>query len=801
MLKNFVAIIMVLFTIRIAAQDFDSLRIYINPGHGGHDSDDRHVVATDFWESEGNLSKGLYLRDILKSMNADVRMSRTQNRTQDDLPLSQIVEDANNFDADYFHSIHSNSYDGQTNYTLVLFQGFDNGPTYPEAKQMGSIISNEIYKAHRTSTHYNRGDFDFYGTGKPYLGVFKGLLMPGTLSEGSFHDYIPESWRLKDEAYLKHEAWAIARSFVQFYGLTPMPFGEIAGIVRDKDEPVSYFSINSADSKKPVNKLKVTLQPGNLVYNGDDFNNGFFMFDRLSPGNYKLIYEAEDYQPDSLTVTVVANKTVFADKYLSIVPNYNPPLVLQTVPLNADSTVSLSTKVNFTFSIPMNTSSVQNAFKIEPAVSGNFEWRDNNKELTFSPDSKLLANTTYSVTIDTTAETRFGIKLASPFLINFKTREKLKLISFYPKENQKEISTTVKIILDFDAPIDINSLGGNIFFKDAQNNDVSLLVDQDSFSKGKIIFWPANPLNNSSGYKIILNEGIKDEDGLTFGENLAITFYTEKEKYSNGTIIDSFENAGQWWQPEQSGSTNGIDSNQTKFTIVSNRKVSGSYSGKLIYNFTSDSGVCRLYNAAEPVVNGSSFNLWIFGDLSYNLLEFWFRDANGSNVPYFVDTLNWTGWKVKSINLADLNISGEIKFHSIVIKKAGNGSNEGVLFFDDAQTDIVVPVNEETNKLPVKFKLSQNYPNPFNPTTTIKYTIPTPPQPSPSQGEGVREGFLVSLKIYDVLGREVATLVNKKQKPGVYKVEFNASNLPSGVYLYRIKAGSFVQVRKMILLK
>ena len=75
-------------------------------------------------------------------------MSRTQNRTSDDLPLSTIVADANNYDADYFHSIHSNAFNGTSNYTLILFQGGDNSPTYPESKVMGDLLANEIFKAH-----------------------------------------------------------------------------------------------------------------------------------------------------------------------------------------------------------------------------------------------------------------------------------------------------------------------------------------------------------------------------------------------------------------------------------------------------------------------------------------------------------------------------------------------------------------------------------------------------------------------------------------------------------------------------
>ena len=96
--------------------------------------------------------------------------------------------------------------------------------------------------------------------------------------------------------------------------------------------------------------------------------------------------------------------------------------------------------------------------------------------------------------------------------------------------------------------------------------------------------------------------------------------------------------------------------------------------------------------------------------------------------------------------------------------------------------DVEVIIN-----VPEKFELSQNYPNPFNPSTNIKYQIAT--------------SNPVSLKIYDVLGNEVATLVNEIQSTGNYEVIFNASSLSSGTYFYRLQTGSLVESRKMILLK
>ena len=103
---------------------------------------------------------------------------------------------------------------------------------------------------------------------------------------------------------------------------------------------------------------------------------------------------------------------------------------------------------------------------------------------------------------------------------------------------------------------------------------------------------------------------------------------------------------------------------------------------------------------------------------------------------------------------------------------------------------------------PAKFSLEQNYPNPFNPNTKIKYTIPNVTL------SGV-EGSRVQLKIFDVLGNEVATLVDGYKPAGNYEIEFDATKLSSGVYYYQLKAGdpssgsgqSFIQTRKMIILK
>jgi len=104
-------------------------------------------------------------------------------------------------------------------------------------------------------------------------------------------------------------------------------------------------------------------------------------------------------------------------------------------------------------------------------------------------------------------------------------------------------------------------------------------------------------------------------------------------------------------------------------------------------------------------------------------------------------------------------------------------TNGGVTFVEE----------EQIADLPTAYYLSNNFPNPFNPSTKIKYSVP--------------QTSTVQMKVFDVLGKEIETLVNEEKPVGTYELNWNAANLPSGVYFYRLKAENFVQTRKMILLK
>ena len=100
---------------------------------------------------------------------------------------------------------------------------------------------------------------------------------------------------------------------------------------------------------------------------------------------------------------------------------------------------------------------------------------------------------------------------------------------------------------------------------------------------------------------------------------------------------------------------------------------------------------------------------------------------------------------------------------------------------------LIVGIKAITNEIPIEFSLSQNYPNPFNPSTTIRFSIP--------------EESFVTIKVFNTLGEEITTLINENIIAGNYEVDFDASKLPSGIYFYKLQSETFVETKKMVLMR
>lgn len=173
----------------------------------------------------------------------------------------------------------------------------------------------------------------------------------------------------------------------------------------------------------------------------------------------------------------------------------------------------------------------------------------------------------------------------------------------------------------------------------------------------------------------------------------------------------------------------------------------------------------ELLEASSGAIIGSFDNVFYSQDSIYLY----------NNIAYQVNTAGIGNTQVK-LRLV-INSSGDFDYS--LSERFAEGSVLGKMAFKQ--------INIDGSGLIKEYDLAQNYPNPFNPSTTIRYQIP--------------QDGIVTLKIYDILGSEVATLVNEQKVAGRYEVNFNASSLASGVYIYKIQAGTFINSKKMILLK
>ncbi|MCX6149591.1 MAG: YCF48-related protein [Ignavibacteriales bacterium] len=169
------------------------------------------------------------------------------------------------------------------------------------------------------------------------------------------------------------------------------------------------------------------------------------------------------------------------------------------------------------------------------------------------------------------------------------------------------------------------------------------------------------------------------------------------------------------------------------------------------------------------------FNEAIFGKMR-KCQEFYFNGNDGHSEP------SWKSIKA-AVGIGMYFFNSKIKYDPILFEETLIGANINGVFYGDS---LSIP-KDSIIIIPLDFHLCQNYPNPFNPTTKIKYSIP--------------QNYFITIKVYDLIGNLIKTLVNQEKPAGNYEVEFNGADLSSGVYFYTIQAGSFRDTKKLILMK
>jgi len=304
-----------------------------------------------------------------------------------------------------------------------------------------------------------------------------------------------------------------------------------------------------------------------------------------------------------------------------------------------------------------------------------------------------------------------------------------------------------------------------------------------------IQFWGMHFVNSNTGfvagsYGTILkttNKGGNWIQQVTPGQNAldGIWFVNENTGYVGGSfLILKTTNAGDNWVNMNGSFISGFETATAIYFSDVNNGVYCTNAGRIVK--TTDGG-----NTWSLVHSMPSVGIW---GLSFvNAQTGYGCTSTGKVLKTTNAGNNWGEQNTPlSENLYEIHFpseqTGYIASWSGKILKTTNG---GLTYITKNETGI-----------PKDYSLSQNYPNPFNPSTNIKFDL------APfSRGVGEARGVLTTLKVYDISGKEIATLVNEKLQPGSYEVTFNSYGIPSGVYFYKLTSGNYQETKKMVLLK
>ncbi|MBQ8722002.1 MAG: T9SS type A sorting domain-containing protein [Paludibacteraceae bacterium] len=839
MKKVLLVFAMVVASFAIFAQG--KTKIYINPGHGGWDSDDRYVALPPygkveskydtlaFWESSSNLDKGLILYHMLDSLNQipgedgwEFMISRTLNRTEDDRLLSEIVEESNAFNSNFMLSIHSNA-GNPANYPLMLYSGVDEGDDLnayshkvtevnnAESRAVSKLIGDNIRGVTLvpwTNAMQLRGDKtfarDIMGWSNGY-GVLRDLTTPGLISEGRMHDYAPETYRLMNHEYRWLEAWHFLHAFVHYYKGRTLKTGNIAGDVRDKYISVDefeayksaklggkgkYYRPGTRDAMMPLCGADVALmQNGDTLrtYKTDQYFNGFWLFGNLNAGTYQVAISKEGYHTQIQDVVVNADETTYVTVDMQAVRN-TPPEVISFMPANNEiDSVECGTQIIIDWNWSMEREITENAIKIEPAIEGTFTWENYGTRLVFTPTHPFIGNTVYTITIATTAahpDTGYTNTLQEEYVSKFLTKsyDTLKLLATSPAEGEE---TTLKptILLLFDSKLSSSKDGEYIYLVDEKGNILEKPARTQEWNKagnyGTYKFEVTENLVVGKSYKLVIDEFTQNRDGITIREKREIPFTPVNMTEPLLTKVLDCSTAAFTYNEATSSEVSKVK------VAVDSKEVLFEKSNKLTYTFNKDVEEAYVeYSLKEgiEVNNGVDLAIPMKGDFSHNNLQLVYvnEDATDSVVTDFV-VLNSLNWKFYNVKVADLPEDGKKWYLSaFAVEKTGHPANamDGIIYIENIYWG--------------------SYGNTVNVDQVVGDGVSVWPNPA-TDFVYVSAPENAMIEVYSVDGTLITSMpiVNETSENNIIR-QIATHNLNAGVYVVNITTSNSTQTLKFI---
>ena len=730
-------------------------KIYINPGHGGYDSDDRlmyiypifdgqtvregYTREQSFWESQSNLDKGMRLDTMLRDLGFQTMMSRVTNTTADDKSLYGIVCEANDYGADFMLSIHSNA-GNPSNFILQIHSGITPGDPYglggysdvvpqeicDEARAITTRMGNNQYMNQVSCwSHVPNisGDKTFARTIMGWsngYGVLRWLRVPGTISEGMMHDYLPETYRLMNMDYKRQESFYFAKTFIEHFCGKELPYGAIGGKIHDVYQEQTFPNYkprkNTRDVLRPINRGVVELwQNDQLVdtYVTDTMYNGCYYFWNLQPGTYTVKAKPDGYYPQEQTLEVKNNEISYGIFALSMARQTPPEVIDYSPKVAAGEEVLVSTTVSISFNWDMEVEATAAALEITPAVEGTITFEDDNHRLRFTPATRFEPGVTYTVTLGTGAchpDTVYDNHLQEPFSFSFKTsnRGSISLVQTYPSVGATNVPLNPSFIAVFDATIVNASVRSNVAVLDANGNKMSVNTRSYKYNAapepyGHMAFELTSALEPNTDYTFVLSPGIKDNEGILLNETYEIPFRTGEEVAPTLPLVHEMETL--FFEGDKENSTDVVSVNTAKYT---NKKYAGSASNQCSYVFAAAGGEAR-FKVTDPtlIVSNSACKLgmYVFSDYSFNTLYLHYG-VDGDNQFVKVCELDFAGWRYCEV---DLSVLPEGVDYQLMGLRLVGGTNllsiSGAFYIDNvyaqyvnvgsAVEDVIAPANRD----------------------------------------------------------------------------------------------------------
>lgn len=689
--------------------------VYINPGHGGYDSDDRNMVIYPFsqgdsagsWESKSNLRKGLALQEILQKKGYKTSISRVTNTTADDLALSTIVALCNQSGADVFYSIHSNATgtSAVNNFPMVFYRGYTGSPQVANADVLAADLEPYLYASQSTVWTHNYqiwGDWSFRPEwGTQGYGVLRGNRAVANLSEGSFHDYIPEAYRLLGLQYCWMEGWNISLGADKYFDrLGYFSQGVVSGNVRDDrikrlQENPQPFIVYGDDNLMPIHNATVRL----LDDNGtevqrtmtDTLRNGIYTFKYVNPGTYTVEVSEPSHFTQTATVTVNANGSTYQNFYLKRVRD-TPPVVVDYSPVwhEGDAAVKCSHPITLAFNWDMDSVTTCSAFTLDPPVEGNFKWEDSYYRLVFTPKDAFDVNTLYTLTLKKSAEHGGGTPMEEDFTMQFYTqpRNHLSELAVFPYEGAPVHYTKPTVELRVDSLLDTYNLFLRMRVLDSEGNELawnkrSIKYNKKGDNYGYVRIPLVKDIEPGKEYHLILDSDIADTAGIHLPAARDIVFQgVDAGADKPGMeVVEDFESADGYkaWIYVYSINTQYLP------VTASNERLFGSKSLQLDYDFHDKRTVLMQCDHQPDITyyKGDTVGIHVWGDMSFHKLYASFDNGNGSFINMPLATIDFHGWRYLTMPLNDLE-DGNYKFVGFQLYRENElMGNTGTIRFDN----------------------------------------------------------------------------------------------------------------------